>query len=158
VLAATPSPTVAAAAIGATVEQIAAAHRRVESHAPPRLRALPPAPREPAPPAATPLERPRALPVAPRRLESDAPRSPAVRAAAGDPAPAMVLRRSLAAVAQAAAQAAVATAAAAPAGRELVSPRHPAAAPALDEEALTDRVVAQIDRRITAHRERFGQL
>lgn len=85
------------------------------------------------------------------------PRRPAPVLASQEPAPARVLRRSESAIAQSAAQAAVAAAAATP-GRELASPRHPAAPSALDLETLTERVVAQIDRRIVAHRERFGQL
>lgn len=135
-----PPPAVAAA-VRRSAGQLADAHRRVESQAPPRLRALPIETRAPEVARSGAAPRLRAVP----------------SSAAHDQTPAMVLRRSPAAIAEAAAQAALDASAAAP-GRELVSARHAAAGPALDIESLTDRVVGQIDRRIVAHRERFGQL
>jgi hypothetical protein len=136
---AVPVPAVTAVA-RAAARELAETHRRVETHAPPRLRALPVEPRAPEASGAAAPPRPRAVPVPAR-----------------EPALEMVVRRSAAAVASAAAQAAVAAAAAAP-GRELVSRHHPAPAPALDLDSLADRVVAQIDRRVVAHRERLGKI
>jgi hypothetical protein len=125
----------AAAAVRAAVAQVTDAHRRVEGPARP-LRALPIAGREPDPSAAARL-RAAPLPLPARR--------PALGAAA---APAMVLRRAAAPAANDGAEA----------GRDLAAPRRPGAPAAVDLEALTDRVVAQIDRRIVAHRERLGQI
>jgi len=128
------TPRAAATAIRDTVAHVAAAHRRVETLAPGALTAVPvTADRDASSASARHLARP----------------VPAVAAAHR---PAMVLRPP--------------TVVAPPPDtlttepeQAVAAPRGSAAATAeLDLEALTDRVVRQIDRRIVAHRERLGQI
>jgi hypothetical protein len=132
---ATPLP--GPATVRAIVDRVAEKHRRVEGPARP-LRALAVAERaaEPLPEA-----RPRGVPVLASAV-APAPASPAP-----SPGAAMVLRRPAAGSSGEVA-----------AGRELASPSRPGAPAEFDLEFLTDRVVAQIDRRIVAHRERLGQI
>ena len=130
---ATPVP--GPATVRAVVEHVVEQHRRVDGPARP-LRALPPRHAEEPIAGARPVRR--GLPAAPAAV-APTPAPP--------PGAAMVLRRP-----------AAASAGDVPAGRELASPSRPGAPAAIDLEFLTDRVVAQIDRRIVAHRERLGQI
>jgi hypothetical protein len=132
---ATPVP--GPATVRAVVDRVVEKHQRVEGPARP-LRALPVSGRE-AEPLGEPRSRLRGVPVpAAAVAPTPAPTSPGA---------AMVLRRP-----------AAVSGGEAPAGRELASPSRPGATAAIDVEFLTDRVVAQIDRRIVAHRERLGQI
>jgi hypothetical protein len=125
------------AAVRAVVDRVTEKHRRVEGPTRP-LRALPVAEG-----AAEPVGdgRLRGVPVLASSI-APAPPSPAP-----SPGAAMVLRRP-----------AAASEGEEPAGRELASPSRQGAPATIDLEFLTDRVVAQIDRRIVAHRERLGQI
>jgi hypothetical protein len=126
---------VALAAVRQAVAQLAGAHRRVDNFVSPPLRAAAvaaPNDEEPAAPVVRARPLPATVPV-PHRAMVRRPSAVAPRVDAVAPT--------------------------AVAGREIVAPRGPAAAAAdVDLESLTDRVVAQIDRRIVAHRERLGQI
>lgn len=131
------TPVAGPATVRAVVDRVVEKHQRVEGPARP-LRALPVTGRE-ADPLGEPRSRLRGLPVpAPAVAPTPAPTSPSA---------AMVLRRP-----------AAASAGDVTAGRELDSPSRRGAPAAVDLDFLTDRVVAQIDRRIVAHRERLGQI
>ncbi len=132
-----PAPATAHA-VGARrlAEAVGAAHRRIETVAPARLRAT----------AVTPAD----------AVPAPAPPPPAAREIAHGPAPAFARRPAM--VVRPLAPAPQPAPAEVP-GRALPAPRGRASGPPeLDIEQLTERVVRQIDHRIVAHRERLGQI